>query len=166
MSNGDYYKTPKGASIATGVLFALVMFGNVWGVIWRKQKIVIASAQGVQAGREADPAAAPAGRAGLLASRTNTLLSIPMLFFMGATSHLVEARAAGFNTQPEGSDRAMYWAVVLITLLLIELNALGVLGGTAASPIRSYLETHRATIIAGFVYAAIVYVVFEMAFGL
>lgn len=166
LNNMDYYKTPKGASIATGVLFGLTMFANVWGVIWRKQKIVIASAQGVQAGREADPAAAGAGRLALLASRTNTLLSIPMLFFMAATTHLFEFRAEAYNQSPEGSDRAMYWAVVLVTWILIELNGLGLLGGPGPGPLKKYLETHKATIAAGFVYAAICYVMFEVAFGL
>jgi hypothetical protein len=136
------------------------MFGNVWGVIGPNQKILIANAQGVQAGREPDPAAAAAGRKGLLASRTNTLLSVPMLFFMAATSHFI-GRSPHFNQTPAGSDRLTYWAVVLI-----ELNGLGLIGGTGPSPIRKYLETHQATIIAGFVYAAICYVMFEVAFGM
>ena len=45
------------------------MFLNVWGIIWRNQKKVIANARNVLAGGEADPAAADAGRAALLASR-------------------------------------------------------------------------------------------------
>ena len=45
------------------------MFVNVWGVIWRNQKKVIANARNVQAGGEADPAAAAAGRKAGLASR-------------------------------------------------------------------------------------------------
>src|SRR6185295_1151190 len=44
----DYFdnfgKSPNGLSISTGVLIALIMFVNVWGIIWRNQKIVIASA--------------------------------------------------------------------------------------------------------------------------
>src|SRR5438309_5743698 len=84
---GSYFKTPSGISIATGILLALIMFANVWFVIWPAQKRVIANAENVLAGREADPAAPGFARRGLLASRTNTLFSIPMLFFMGATSH-------------------------------------------------------------------------------
>ena len=64
-----------------------LMWANVWFVIWPAQQVVIASANEVAAGGEADPAAARGARAGL-ASRTNTLFSIPMLFFMGAASHL------------------------------------------------------------------------------
>ncbi|HVE93486.1 MAG TPA: urate hydroxylase PuuD [Acidimicrobiales bacterium] len=161
LNDMDFYKSAPGISISTGILFALTMFANVWMVIWPKQRIVIASAQGVQAGREADPAAAGAGRKALLASRTNVVLSIPMLFFMAFTSHF----SGAFESSPEGSDRALYWAVVVVTLLLVELNGLGLIAGTGQTAVKKYLETHRASIIAGFVIAAICYVMFEVAFG-
>ncbi len=71
-----------------GMLLGTIMFLNVWLVIWPAQKIVIASTDAVLAGGEANPdAAAALARAGL-ASRTNTLFSLPMLFFMGASAHL------------------------------------------------------------------------------
>jgi len=74
--------------ILVGATLGTLMFLNVWLIIWPAQKIVIASAESVAAGGEANPAAAAAlARAGL-ASRTNTLFSIPMLFFMAASSHL------------------------------------------------------------------------------
>src|SRR5213079_532386 len=101
-----YMKSPAGASISTGALIGLIMLGNVWGVIWRNQKIVIASAQGVMEGKAADPAAADAGRRAGLASRTNTVLSISLLFFMSFTGHL--ASLVGDNS-PEGSKRLMWW---------------------------------------------------------
>src|SRR6185436_10035677 len=69
LTDSDYLKTTSGISIATGVLIALTMFVNVWGVIWRNQKTVIANARNVQAGGEADPAAAAAGRKAAMASR-------------------------------------------------------------------------------------------------
>ena len=68
LSSMDYFKSLPGISIATGILLALTMFVNVWGIIWRNQKIVIANARNVQAGGEADPAAAgrgPQGAAGV-----------------------------------------------------------------------------------------------------
>ena len=65
-----------------------IMFLNVWLIIWPNQKIVIASAKQVAGGGEALPGAAAAlGKAGL-ASRTNTLFSVPMLFFMASSVHL------------------------------------------------------------------------------
>ncbi len=73
--------------IYIGALLGLFMFLNVWLVIWPNQKIVIASATQVAGGGNALPEAAGALATAGLASRTNTLFSIPMLFFMGASSH-------------------------------------------------------------------------------
>lgn len=159
--NGDYFKSAPGISISTGILLALVMFLNVWLVIWPNQKIVIASAERVAAGGEPDPAAAGAGRKGLLASRTNALFSIPMLFFMGATSHFVGQ--AGLDAT-ESSDRATFYAITFVLVALFELNALGVIGGTGQGPTKKYLETHRDTIIVGFIFAAVLYVLLDAFF--
>ncbi len=73
--------------IYVGALIATIMFLNVWLVIWPNQKIVIASAQQVAAGQPALPEAAEALSTAGLASRTNALLSGPMLFLMGASAH-------------------------------------------------------------------------------
>src|SRR4051794_20545 len=77
-----------GVSILTGAAFAVVMWANVWFVIWPNQKIVIQSATQAASGGVALPNAAAAGARAGVASRTNVLFSIPMLFFMGAASHL------------------------------------------------------------------------------
>lgn len=155
----DYFDSAAGVSISTGMLLAIIMFLNVWLVIWPNQRKVIASAQRVAGGGEADPAAAPAGRKALLASRTNALFSIPMLFFMGATSHFALQRFEDTDNQ------GLYWAVAVVVIGLLELNALGVLGGTGQDAPRKYLETHRDTIIAGFVLWIILYVLWEVFFG-
>jgi uncharacterized membrane protein len=63
------------------------MFLNVWLIIWPNQKIIVESNQGVQAGNEPNPAAAAAAPKAALASRTNTLFSLPMLYFMGSSAH-------------------------------------------------------------------------------
>jgi uncharacterized membrane protein len=73
--------------IYVGALLAIIMFSNVWLIIWPNQKIVIASATQLANGGQALPEAAGALAAAGLASRTNTLFSIPMLFFMGASTH-------------------------------------------------------------------------------
>ena len=96
-------------------------------------------------GDEPDPAAAPAARKGALASRTNTMFSIPMLFFMAATSHF----APLYDTR-QGGHRAIYYIVVLVIAVFFELNALGVLGGYAPSPTRKFLDDHKQTMIVGF----------------
>jgi uncharacterized membrane protein len=73
--------------IYVGALLAIIMFTNVWMIIWPNQKIVIASATQVANGGQALPEAAGALATAGLASRTNTLFSVPMLYFMGASSH-------------------------------------------------------------------------------
>ncbi|MGH8476035.1 MAG: urate hydroxylase PuuD, partial [Methylococcales bacterium] len=75
--------------IYIGALLGTLMFLNVWLIIWPNQKIVIASAKQVAGGGEAIPEAAAGLATAGLASRTNTLFSIPMLFFMGASAHYV-----------------------------------------------------------------------------
>ncbi len=83
----EFYKL-RGFGILTGGVLGTIMFLNVWLIIWPNQKIVIASAEKVAGGGEALPnAAAALGKAGL-ASRTNTLFSIPMLFLMASSRHL------------------------------------------------------------------------------
>ena len=158
LTDMDFWKTPAGMSIGTGILLAVIMFLNVWGIIWRAQKVVIASAEKTAAGGEADPAAAPAGRKGLTASRTNTLFSIPMLFFMGATSHF-----APFFDGADGGQRMMYWLVVLVLVLGIE--AIAVMAPPAGSGLAKHLDTHKATIIAGFVLTVIFYALFQVVNG-
>jgi len=83
------FATSSGAwAILLGALLGSLMWANVWFVIHPKQKIVIQNALDTAAGKPANPAAAPSGARAGLASRTNTMLSVPMLFFMGAASHL------------------------------------------------------------------------------
>lgn len=73
--------------IYVGSLLGIMMFTNVWLIIYPNQKIVIASTTQVANGGEALPAAAEALVTAGLASRTNALFSVPMLYFMGASSH-------------------------------------------------------------------------------
>lgn len=69
------------APIGMGAWLGTIMLLNVWGVIWRNQKKVLGM---VPASAEEKTAAA---RIAFLASRTNTMLSIPMLFFMASSAH-------------------------------------------------------------------------------
>ncbi|HEY2892071.1 MAG TPA: urate hydroxylase PuuD [Dongiaceae bacterium] len=63
-------------TIGVGMWLALIMAANVWFVIWPCQKKVLGIVPA-----DAD-AKKKAGRIGMLASRTNTMLSIPMLYCM------------------------------------------------------------------------------------
>ena len=68
----------KHTAIGIGMWLGTIMFINVWFVIWPNQK----RALGIV---EADPASkAASARTAMLFSRTNTLLSIPMLFAMAS----------------------------------------------------------------------------------
>ena len=110
-----YRGSASTADIIVGSVLGTLMLLNVWGIIWRNQKIVIASNQAVAAGGEADPAAAEAAPKAALASRTNTLFSIPMLWFMVASAHM-----------PSGSIMANTQAIVIccVIIALIEANAI------------------------------------------
>jgi hypothetical protein len=82
-----------------------------------------------------------------------------MLFFMRAMQALVGAYG-------DKDGRAIwYWLPVRVIVGVLEANALGLLGGTGQGPIRKYLETHRDTIISGFVLWVILYLLLEMRFG-
>jgi hypothetical protein len=148
-------------SIATGILLALVMFVNVWAVIWRNQKLVIANARNVQAGGEADPAAAAGGRKAALASRQNTIFSFTMLMFMVGTFHFFNA-SSGFKVAPSGGDRGAYWAIAAVILLVLELNALGIIGGVGQNATNWMYESHKNALIAGGVLVVVYYAVFYL----
>ena len=62
--------------LSIGVYLGLIMAFNVWFIIWPAQKKVL----GIVAADDAAKAAA--AKTGLIASRTNTLLSLPMLLAM------------------------------------------------------------------------------------
>jgi uncharacterized membrane protein len=70
------------APIGFGAWLGTIMLLNVWGIIWRNQKKVLGMVPAT------DEEKAKARRVAFLASRVNTMLSIPMLFFMatGPTS--------------------------------------------------------------------------------
>jgi uncharacterized membrane protein len=148
----QYAMTPWTVSIFTGGLMGLIMWANVWFVIWPNQKIVIGNAVAMAGGAPANPAAAPAGRRAALASRTNTLFSIPMLFFMGAASHYNL-----FNEATPGGITG--WLVVtLIIVFLVEANALIGTQGTTKKP----LDSIAGTVTAGTcLWAILVLVIFE-----
>ncbi|MCP4008453.1 MAG: antitermination protein NusG [Proteobacteria bacterium] len=93
--------------ILIGATMGIFMFLNVWLIIWPNQQIVIGLKQGD---------AATAGGKALLASRTNTLFSAPMLYGMLASRHGVQIQSYDF------SDLGFMLALAIIVLL--EINAI------------------------------------------
>lgn len=149
-----FFTTSYAWAITTGGLMGILMFLNVWLVIWPKQQVVIASANQVAQGGQPIPEAAACARRAALASRTNTLFSIPMLFYMGAASHYTF-----FGLASAGS-------MVAMTLLgggliaAVELNALIGTQGPTKKP----LDSVSGTIWAGFILAAILWFLFAVLF--
>ena len=72
----------KYTAIGIGMWLGLIMAFNVWFIIWPNQKKVLGI---VEASAEEKPVAA---KKALIASRTNTLLSLPMLLSMVAAQNL------------------------------------------------------------------------------
>ena len=120
--------------IIIGSVMAILMFLNVWLIIWPNQQILIASNEQIAGGGEALPEAAAAAPKAALASRTNTLFSIPMLYFMGSSAHL-----------PNGSMMSEIPALIaaLVVIAAIEINAIYGKPGPIASV--------RGVIVSGFV---------------
>jgi len=120
--SNDFGKSAAGLAITTGMILGTIMMLNVWGVIWRNQKIVLANAANVLAGGQPDPNAAAAGRKALMASRQNTVFSVSMLFFMVYKGHsLTQGKVLG------GGAMGAYWLIALVIIAVLELNALGLM---------------------------------------
>lgn len=113
------YSIGMGASldIILGATMGTLMFLNVWLIIWPNQQIVIASNKQIKAGGEPLPEAAGAAPKAALASRTNTLFSVPMLFFMAASAHY----GHGSFVDPEKTI-ALWIGLAIIAAL--EINAI------------------------------------------
>ena len=150
--NGSF--TPWTVAIFTGGVMGLIMWANVWFVIWPNQKIIIANAIATAGGAAANPAAAPAGRRAGLASRTNTLFSIPMLFFMGAASHY-----AGLMGPITSGGLVMWLIIDGAIIIAIELNALMGTQGATKKP----LDSVPGVITAGFVAWAVLVIGIKIA---
>ncbi len=72
----------KHTAIGIGMWLGIIMWFNVWFVIWPKQKIALGIVEA-----EADAKAASA-RTAMLFSRTNTMLSVPMLYAMVSAQNI------------------------------------------------------------------------------
>ena len=136
--------------ILTGGLLGTLMWANVWFVIWPAQKIVIASAEAVAGGGDANPAATRAGGKAGMASRTNTVFSVPMLFFMAAAAHF-PSLTQGLDTG--GGSLATYWMIALGVTLAVEIN--GLIGPGA--PTQKLLTTVSGTVHGGLALALVLF---------
>jgi uncharacterized membrane protein len=158
-----YWKSPPGAGLAAAILFALIMIYNVLGVIWPNQQIVIANARNVQAGGEPNPAAPAAARAGAMASRQNTIFSFTVFLFMVGSDHLF-GDFTHFKIQPAAGVRVLFYIVLLAIAVVMEANALGMIGGTAAGGTNVIYDTHQYAIYTAVGLMIFFYLFFEIFF--
>ncbi|PYN93893.1 MAG: antitermination protein NusG [Candidatus Rokuibacteriota bacterium] len=145
----EFFATAYGWKIFFGGMLGTTMWFNVWFIIWPAQQIVMASAAQVKGGGQAIPEAAARGQRGGFASRTNTLLSIPMLFFMGAAMHL---------GMPDPTTRGAKIAALILLAVVIAVAEYNALVGTAGAG-KKMLSTLKGTFWGGFVLTAILYFV-------
>jgi len=90
------FASSRSISIGIGGGIGTLMLLNVWGIIWRHQQRIIAwTRENVEKGTAIPAESAALGRRAFLASRSNAWMSLPMLFFMGAASHLPLFSVAG-----------------------------------------------------------------------
>jgi len=145
----EFFASAYGWKIFFGGMLGSVMWANVWFVIWPAQKVVIESATKVSKGGQAIPEAAARGQRSGFASRTNTLLSIPMLFFMGSASHLSMADPTG---------RGVKIGALILLAIVIAAAEVNALKGTTG-PGKKMLATLNVTFWGGFILTAIMYFV-------
>jgi uncharacterized membrane protein len=119
-----------------------LMMLNVWGIIWRNQKIVL--------GMKGGDAAVAGAKAGL-ASRTNTLFSVPMLMYMVYSAHGQDA--TGLIIHPEWSSTSLLIGLAII--FAIEANAIW-------GKMLSVITSVRAVIISSFVLSVVLKLITDL----
>lgn len=149
-----FFNTSYGFAIFFGGMLGSLMWFNVWFIIWPAQQVLMASATQVAKGGQAIPEAAARGQRAGWVSRTNVLLSIPMLFFMGAASHL---------TMFVGTTRGAKVGALILLLIVMAAAEYNATVGTAGAG-KKMLGSLKGTFWAGFIVTAILYIGLEILF--
>ncbi len=149
-------------AISIGMVLGILMAANVWMIIWKNQRVVLASAVNVIEGRDADPAAAGAGRKALLASRQNFIFSVSMLFFMIGSAHFY----IGSFPDAESGKAWAFFIIAMAIIALFQLNALGKFGGTAnTNKLLWPYENHKNALYSAFALWAVLWILSEILLG-
>ncbi|GIU89679.1 MAG: hypothetical protein KatS3mg010_0778 [Acidimicrobiia bacterium] len=159
--DGDYWGSTSGVTLLLGIIMGLTMAANVWMVIWPNQQIVIANARTVQAGGEANPDAAAAGRRAAMASRQNTIFSLPLLVFMVGASHFYNV-SHWEQLDLSAGKWLVYFLIGVAIIAVLELNALGRISGTGNGGLNVIYETHKNAMYTGFALIVIFYLLAEI----
>jgi uncharacterized membrane protein len=160
--NSDFWiHSSAGPTLLVGILFGLAMFLNVWLVIWPNQQIVIANARTLKAGGEANPNAAAAARAGAMASRQNTIFSLPLLVFMVGAAHIF-LEGPSFGPGLSSGKCVVYLLIGVAVLAVLELNALGMISGRGNTGLNMIYETHKNAMYTGIALIVAFYILAEI----
>jgi uncharacterized membrane protein len=125
-------------AISVGMVLGILMAANVWMIIWKNQKVVLANVVNVLGGGEANADAPTAGRKALLASRQNMIFSVSMLFFI----------------------------IAIVITALLELNAIGIFGGIKAGNKMLWMyESHKNALISSGVLWLVLWILSEVLLG-
>ena len=160
--NGSASGNGHDVAISVGMVLGILMAANVWMVIWKNQRVVLANAVNVLGGKDADPAAAGAGRRALLASRQNFIFSFSMLFFMVGAAHFY----SGAFADATSGNAWTFFIISIAIIAILQLNALGLLGGTAATNKLLWpYESHKNALITGGVLWLVLWLLSEILLG-
>lgn len=144
----DVYSSGWGVAILIGAAMGSIMWANVWFIIWPHQQVIMASANKVAGGGAADPQAAIVAPKAMLASRTNVLFSIPLLFFMEAAGHL---------SLPITPESHLGLAAVLLGILILAIEANAIKGKVF------FMQTVKGVISAGFGLTAVIFAILAIS---
>lgn len=160
--NGSAAGNGHDVAISVGMVLGILMAANVWMIIWKNQRVVLANAANVLGGGEADPNAPTAGRKALLASRQNMIFSVSMLWFMVGSAHFYTGAFPDATT----SDVRTYFIIAIVITALLELNAVGIFGGIKAGNKMLWMyESHKNALITSGVLWAILWILSEVMLG-
>ena len=160
--NGGASGNGHDAAISLGMVLGILMAANVWMIIWKNQKVVLANAANVLGGGEANADAPTAGRKALLASRQNLIFSVSMLFFMVGAAHFYNA-AFGAAT---ASNAWTFFAIAMAITALLELNAIGMFGGIKAGNKMLWMyESHKNALITSGILWLVLWILSEVILG-
>jgi uncharacterized membrane protein len=160
--NGGAAGNGHDAAISLGMLLGTLMAANVWMVIWKNQKVVLANAANVLAGGEANADAPTAGRRALLVSRQNMIFSVSMLFFMVGAAHFYNAAFENATS----SNAWTFFAIAMAITALLELNAIGIFGGIKAGNKMLWMyESHKNALITSGILWLILWIASEVLLG-
>jgi len=149
-------------AISVGMVLGILMAANVWMIIWKNQKVVLANVVNVLGGGEANADAPTAGRKALLASRQNMIFSVSMLFFMVGSAHFY----SGAFGDATSSNARLFFIISIVITALLELNAIGIFGGIKAGNKMLWMyESHKNALITSGVLWLVLWILSEVLLG-